>query len=238
MYKSCVKPALSVFSQDFFFFLAWLRFRHFIKYHRKWKYLNIRGSGLPVIENSLDHSRAEVTLSFSLFHLSATAFLSSPFWAYWLNRIYILGTHQGPWHPLEFWKVPGRAWWSPCHALGPWDSHQYSQVRYSGIPETVQNWMRRLGRGQKPSCFFPEDLLKKKSTFHYTLFLNGLHLTNHLHGAKNIQKPIALSPCKNMWVKKKNGIPKPSALYYKFNNIYLSKENHLPIIMVQFSTIS
>lgn len=98
MYKSCVKPALSVFSQDFFFFLAWLRFRHFIKYHRKWKYLNIRGSGLPEIENSLDHPRAEVTLSFSLFHLSATTFLSLPFWAYGLNQTYILGTHHGPWH--------------------------------------------------------------------------------------------------------------------------------------------
>lgn len=71
----------------------------------------------------------------SIFHISAPELLPSHLWTSWLSRTSLLGSHEGPWHSLELWEVPGGTGWSPCHALVPPDSCQSCPVRHHGVPK-------------------------------------------------------------------------------------------------------
>lgn len=120
-------------------------------------------------ENSLNHPRAEMIQSF----LFSTSLLQ-----------------QSCPHPSELMGSIKHISWEPIMAhdirwnfekflVGPdgvpvmrWfhQARQYSQVRYSGRPETAQNQIGRPSRGQEPFCFLPEDLFKKKKKSIFSLY--------------------------------------------------------------------
>lgn len=78
-----------------------------------------------------------------MFHISAPELLPSNLWSFGLTKTTLLGAHEGPWHPLELWEIPGGTWWNPCHALVPSGLSQHSQVRHPGVPEAVHTWVGR-----------------------------------------------------------------------------------------------